>query len=262
MALDQCKNFATAILSTSYDSVVTSVVLRTGNGLLLPNAPFNAVWWNSTDYASPDLDPSVEIVRVTAKATDTLTIARAQEGTSATVKNVAGKTYKLLATLTAATLSAGFPRLLYNRKGASALTPVVSPGTTTLATAYTLPGNTMAAEDALRVEFWATHTGGTSVAMFWRVTLGGTVVFDLGDGASGTGMHGVFDLFAITTSAQAYEATPFRSDAVWGFPLIGTLSLDLTADLALDIRAYIASGTTTEQVQLRQATITLMRATS
>lgn len=67
----------------------------------MPSVSFNAVWWNATDYADPSDDPNVEIVRVTAISTDTLTVTRAQESTSASTKNTAGKTYKMIAGLTA-----------------------------------------------------------------------------------------------------------------------------------------------------------------
>lgn len=98
----QVKNFAKVTVLNPYNSGATSIVLQTGNGALLPaTTPFNVVWWNSTDFADPSDDPNVEIVRVTNIATDTLTVTRAQEGTAATNKNTAGKTYKMIAGLTA-----------------------------------------------------------------------------------------------------------------------------------------------------------------
>lgn len=102
MALDNAKNFAKATVSTGYNSSATSVVLTTGHGAKMPTVPFNAVWWDSTLYSDPADDPNVEIVRVTARSTDTLTVTRAQEGTTATAKNTAGSTYKMIAGLTAA----------------------------------------------------------------------------------------------------------------------------------------------------------------
>ena len=57
---------------------------------------FNLVWWNSTDYSDPSDDPNVEIVRCTARSTDTLTVTRAQESTSASTKNTSAKTYKMV----------------------------------------------------------------------------------------------------------------------------------------------------------------------
>ena len=105
MALDNSKNFAKTTVSTGYTSSATSIVLSTGHGALLPAVPFNAVWYNATDYPDPSDDPNKEIVRVTAIATDTLTITRAQEGTTATNKNTSAKTYKLIAGLTAKTMT-------------------------------------------------------------------------------------------------------------------------------------------------------------
>lgn len=99
--MDLAKNFAKGTLSTGYTSAATSVVLTGGHGARFPTVPFNAAWWNLTDYPDPSDDPNVEIVRVTARSTDTLTITRAQEGTTATNKNTVGKTYALMATFTA-----------------------------------------------------------------------------------------------------------------------------------------------------------------
>lgn len=101
MPLDNAKNFAKVSLSAGYDAAAGSIVLLSGHGARLPSAPFNAVWWNYTDYPDPSDDPDVEIVRVTSVSTDTLSITRAQEGTVATAKNISGKTYKIIAGLTA-----------------------------------------------------------------------------------------------------------------------------------------------------------------
>ena len=101
MALDAALNFAKSTLSTGYTSAATSIVLVSGGGAKFPAAPFNAVWYNSTDYGSPEDDPSVEIVRCTVISTDTLTVTRGQESTSAANHNTAGKTYTLSAGPTA-----------------------------------------------------------------------------------------------------------------------------------------------------------------
>ena len=104
MSLDPVKNFAKVEVSTDYDDLATSIVLVAGDGAKLPDpavdGAFNLVWWNETDYKDPADDPDKEIVRCTAKSTDTLTMTRAQEGTSATVKNIAGKTYKMVLAFT------------------------------------------------------------------------------------------------------------------------------------------------------------------
>lgn len=99
------KNFAKGTLSLGYDAAATSIVLTGGHGAKFPAVPFFATWWNATDYPDPSDDPNVEIIKVTARATDTLTIVRAQEGTSASTKNTASKDYKLIATVVASTLT-------------------------------------------------------------------------------------------------------------------------------------------------------------
>lgn len=103
--LDARKNFSIAAVSTGYALGDTSIALATGKGALFPqpstDGAFNVVWWNFTDYPSPADDPNVEIVRVTARTTDTLTVTRAQEGTSATAKNTSGKTYRMILAPTA-----------------------------------------------------------------------------------------------------------------------------------------------------------------
>ena len=104
--MDAIKNFAKAVVSDgNYDASATEIDVIAGHGDRLPVAPFNAVWWNATDYPDPSDDPGVEIIRVTAKSTDTLTITRAQESTAAEDHNVAGKTYNLIAGMTARTIT-------------------------------------------------------------------------------------------------------------------------------------------------------------
>jgi hypothetical protein len=97
---DALKNFAKVNVSTGYSAAATSVALSSGEGTKLPqpstDGEFNLVWYNSTDYPDPADDPNVEIVRVTARSTDTLTVTRAQESTSASTKNTAAKTYKMV----------------------------------------------------------------------------------------------------------------------------------------------------------------------
>lgn len=89
-------NFGLVTVSTGYEAGDTSIVLTTGHGSRLPSTyPYPLTWWNATDYAHPADDPNKEIVSVTARSTDTLTVTRAQEGTSATAKNTGGKTYRM-----------------------------------------------------------------------------------------------------------------------------------------------------------------------
>jgi len=96
--LDQRKNFAKGIVSTGYDAAATTIVLATSEGSKFPSFagnPYNLVWWNSTDFADPADDPTAEIVRVTARTGDTLTVTRAQESTTAATHQVTAKVYKM-----------------------------------------------------------------------------------------------------------------------------------------------------------------------
>ena len=100
MQLDPTKNFGAVNVSIGYSSVAVSVTLSSGQGALLPqpstDGSFNLVWYNITDYSDASQDPSREIVRCTARSGDTLTITRAQESTTATDKNLAGKSYGMI----------------------------------------------------------------------------------------------------------------------------------------------------------------------
>ena len=98
--LDAVANFIKLTVSTGYDQSATSIVLSSG-GSALPSPSFNVTWWNSTDYPDPSDDPNAEIVRVTGVSGNTLTVTRAQEGTAASTKNTAGKTYKIILGITA-----------------------------------------------------------------------------------------------------------------------------------------------------------------
>lgn len=84
MAFDAHANFAYSTVATapSPASSGTSLTVQAGAGTLFPTPPpFNAVVWPAAS-AHPE-KANAEIVRVTAISTDTLTITREQEGTSA-----------------------------------------------------------------------------------------------------------------------------------------------------------------------------------
>ena len=98
--MDATKNFAKGTVSAGYDAGDTSIVLTTGHSARFPAVPFNAVWWNATDYPDPTDDPYVEIIRVTNIATETWTISRAQESSIASAKSISGRVYKVIAGMT------------------------------------------------------------------------------------------------------------------------------------------------------------------
>jgi hypothetical protein len=104
MAYDPVRNFCRVNVSQGYNSTATTIQLALGEGSKLPDpsteGQYNLVWWNATDYSDPTDDPYKEIVRVTAKSGDQITILRGQEGTTAQNHNLSGKSYKMMLTLT------------------------------------------------------------------------------------------------------------------------------------------------------------------
>jgi hypothetical protein len=107
--IDPATNFANTTVTTGYDASAATIVVATGYGDRFPqpstDGAFNVIWYNATDYPNPSNDPNREIVRVTARSSDTFTITRAQEGTSATTKNTGGKTYRVFLGITAKTIT-------------------------------------------------------------------------------------------------------------------------------------------------------------
>ena len=106
--VDQVANFKKVTVSTGYNNTATSIVLATGQGAELPDPSgdnYNVVWWDSTNYPDPADDPNVEVIRVTAKTTDTLTVNRNQESSGASNKNNADATYKMILATTAKTIT-------------------------------------------------------------------------------------------------------------------------------------------------------------
>lgn len=79
---DAHKNFAisTVLTAPSPATSGTSLVLAAGTGTLFPTVPFNVTIWPTGVLPTT---ANAEIVRVTAISTDTLTITRTQESTSA-----------------------------------------------------------------------------------------------------------------------------------------------------------------------------------
>lgn len=99
------KNFAKGETLTGNTSDASAITLKAGHGAKFPEPPFQAVYWNATDYPDAGDDPFVEVVQVMSISGDVLTVTRAQEDTVASSKNIAGKRYFIAATLTAGAMS-------------------------------------------------------------------------------------------------------------------------------------------------------------
>lgn len=82
MSIDAHKNFAYSTIATAPSPAVsgTSLVVFAGDGTKFPVASFNATVWPANTQPTT---ANAEIVRVTVVSTDTFTITRAQESSSA-----------------------------------------------------------------------------------------------------------------------------------------------------------------------------------
>ena len=98
---DAHKNFAysTVLTAPSPADSGTSLVVASGDGTKFPSVPFNATVWPA---GAQPTTANAEIVRVTNIATDTFTITRTQESTSARTIVVGDQ---IAATVTAKTLT-------------------------------------------------------------------------------------------------------------------------------------------------------------
>lgn len=101
--VDAVANFASSAVATAPSPATsgTSLVVGSGAGGLFPAVPFNAV---VCPAGTQPTAANAEIVRVTGKSTDTFTIARGQEGSTARTILVgdqifAGPTAKTIADL-------------------------------------------------------------------------------------------------------------------------------------------------------------------
>lgn len=85
------KNFAYSTLAASITNVATSLAVEAGYGTRFPSSgDYMLILWDaSLDF--PSQDSSREIIRCTAISTDTMTIVRGQEGTSAKAWNAGTK---------------------------------------------------------------------------------------------------------------------------------------------------------------------------
>lgn len=132
MSLHPVTNFAKVLPSGTYAAGVTTITLSTGYGSKLPTTfPFPLIWWDDTTYpGTPEDDPNVEIVLVTNRVGDVLTVTRGQEGTSDVNHSTVGKSYRMALTLTKAMwdniASQVFSRRQDFRLSLTAATPVTT----------------------------------------------------------------------------------------------------------------------------------------
>lgn len=178
--LTNFKDFAVGTVSTGYDAAAVAIVMTTGHGANLPAAPFYAYWWDSTTYVSPDLDPQRELIYVGARAGDNLSsISRGQGDDAASTKNTAGKTYKLMATISAKEMD-NRTKALGVAGPSGNLTMVLASAETDVANVVTVPANWLRAGDVIRWSiFWQHNAGAYTAAPRTALRFGGIYMMGL-----------------------------------------------------------------------------------
>lgn len=211
MAFDNHTNFAYSTVATAPSPATsgTSLVVQTGDGAIFPTPPFNATIWPTG--VSP-LVANAEIVRVTGKSSDTLTIVRGQESSSARTVLVGDQ---IAAAITAKTITdieagAGLVKLFDQILSGSAASidtgaSGVAAGYSALRVAVIARADNAVFSGSFDLHFngdttgshyqvlWTNNSNGTSTS-YISLNTGGIKVME-GPGASiGSGIFGVADL--------------------------------------------------------------------
>lgn len=90
-------NAVSTIADNPLTDSATTINVATGEGALFPSSgTWLATIWDNTTYANdPSSDPNMEVVLVSSRSSDALTVTRAQSGTS-NVQHASGSTIALL----------------------------------------------------------------------------------------------------------------------------------------------------------------------
>lgn len=205
---DAHKNFAASLVATAPSPAAsgTSLVVTAAEGVNFPAVSFNATVWPTG--ARPTKTNS-EIVRVTNIATDTFTITRTQEGTSARTIVVGDNISANITAKTITDLETAFNGIVNGRLTLTSGTPVTTADVTGAATVYFTPygGNRISLYDGTS---WQLYT-------FSEISLGlGTITNDLPYDVFVYNNSGTLTLeFLAWTSKTARATALVLQDGVW-----------------------------------------------
>jgi hypothetical protein len=91
MATQLFANNAVSLLASSITNVATSLTVTTGHGARFPTITGSDYFLATLCQVSGGAEVNFEVVKVTARSTDTFTIVRAQEGTTGLAYNAGDK---------------------------------------------------------------------------------------------------------------------------------------------------------------------------
>ncbi len=231
--LDPVTNFGKATVSTTYDDTATSIALTAGHGARFPDpastGPFNLVWWNNTDYADPADDPNREIVRVTARSTDTLTVTRGQEGVTATTKNTAAKTYRMMLALT---------KKMKDDIGAGEIVPVATINNPPYAVVIDEANTNLVPNPSFEVDTtaWAANGASTAIARVTSQKYVGDASLEVVVSVAGASRGTVSNTIAVTAS-KTYVLSAWLKGASGAEALTMTLTGDNSGATSVNMAA-------------------------
>lgn len=234
-------NNAASTLAGGISSSATSLSVQTGDGALFPTLGAGDYFYCTLQQAASLT--SIEIVKVTARTSDTFTIVRAQDNTTALAFSAADK---VELRLVAAVLN-DLPKLDESNtfNGTQTFSNLTTTGNTILgdASADTLTINAVGTANAAQrggintLTDGATTTPDFSVANYFKVTLGGNRT--LANPTSLTaGQSGVI---VITQDGTGSRTLAYGS--YWKFPG-GTAPTLTTTASAVDVLAYYVESST------------------
>lgn len=255
MALDTVKNFAYATLAAGIAADATSLNVTSGHGARLPSTAFDAVIWDLS-YPSPTAAyhaSAAEVVRVTARSTDALTITRAQDDSTARAFNTNGRIYAIAQVFTKGTFDKLAPKsnaALTETTTVDAINPnvadlgTVASGTITLSTTKAV-NKVVASGSAATVALPATPIALNHILL---VETGASVVTFTVPSLPRDDGDGVTEVTSVQFAANATGALTFRASggAFIAFSAPGSIISIASSALAGFSTGDVAEGSTTK----------------
>lgn len=217
-------NFARGLLSVGITSVDTSITLSAGYGALFPSLTVGDYFYATLENAALQR----EIVKVTARATDTLTVVRGQDGTTATAWS-AGDSLSLR--FNAAALNEVLGSIVH-QSGAELLVGSVA-GTNTITGTLSPAITSYTAGQSFKFVAAGANTGAVTINLNGlgakAITKSGATALSSGDIASGA-------VVSITYDGTQFQMAPDSSAAVDALKDVAANSQSTSYTLALTDR--------------------------
>ncbi len=256
--MDAHKNAAYSLVATAPSPATsgTSLVVTAGEGARFPAVPFNATVWATGAQpnfaAGGTTGGNFEIVRVTAISTDTLTITRAQESTTARSIVVGDQ---IAATITAKTLTDA-ETLNGVLVGSGAGTTHTGDLTETSLATIAIPAGLIGANGMVEIIFMVERAASETSNIGWKVRFGAS-----GSGTGGTQMVAqnqsitniqarMYYSFYNVASASVQHAPTVTPVAPFGFSTVAVTTAAINTGNASEVNITAVLGTNGDTAKL------------